>query len=279
MTLPGSLGVQQQLLEEEQQQHHYHHARTKKKRFFKGACDEAAASPLLAGRGGVHMLMPLLPHPLPLFTQGKATMMIDGKSFRDIDCNCWSPDQRIRECNETGVDPEHTLDLARYLNDHIAQTVAENPKRFIGTCSETGSSREAGLAYSLERKRDQAPELAVQELRRCVGLGLQGVQIGSHVNDWNLDAPELEPVFARIRSIIGDVAVRPDGAVCACRLPRVQAAEELNTAIFVHPWDMETKGRMKDYWFPWLIGMPCETTQAICSLIFGGVLERHPHLK
>ncbi|KAG5459501.1 MAG: hypothetical protein BJ554DRAFT_84 [Olpidium bornovanus] len=25
--------------------------------------------------------------------------------------------------------------------------------------------------------------------------------------------------------------------------------------------------------------MPCETTQAICSLIFGGVLERHPHLK
>ncbi len=28
--------------------------------------------------------------------------------------------------------PEHTLDLARYLNDNIAQTVAENPKRFVG---------------------------------------------------------------------------------------------------------------------------------------------------
>lgn len=28
--------------------------------------------------------------------------------------------------------PEHTLDLARYLNDHIAQCVAQNPKRFVG---------------------------------------------------------------------------------------------------------------------------------------------------
>ena len=36
---------------------------------------------------------------------------------------------------------------------------------------------------------------------------------------------------------------------------------------------------MKDYWFPWLIGMPCETTVAICSMIFGGVLERYPALK
>ncbi len=42
---------------------------------------------------------------------------------------------------------------------------------------------------------------------------------------------------------------------------------------------METKGRMEKYWFPWLIGMPCETTTAIGSLIFGGVLEKYPRLK
>ena len=37
--------------------------------------------------------------------------------------------------------------------------------------------------------------------------------------------------------------------------------------------------RMAPYWFPWLIGMPCETTVGICSLMLGGVLERYPNLK
>ena len=42
----------------------------------------------------------------------------------------------------------------------------------------------------------QAPELAIRELERCVrDLGLAGVQIGTHVNGWNLDDPALFPVF------------------------------------------------------------------------------------
>lgn len=42
----------------------------------------------------------------------------------------------------------------------------------------------------------QAPALACQELRRCVNdLGLRGVQIGSHINDWTLDREELFQVF------------------------------------------------------------------------------------
>jgi aminocarboxymuconate-semialdehyde decarboxylase len=85
--------------------------------------------------------------------------------------------------------------LSRYLNDHIAQVVAENPKRFVG----------------LGTLPMQSPDLAVKELRRCVeDLGLAGVQIGSHVNEWNLDAPELFPIF--------------------------EEAERLNACIFVHPW-------------------------------------------
>jgi len=184
----------------------------------------------------------------------KANMVIDGKVFREVDENCYNPDARIVECNKIGVNvqvlstvpvmfsywakPQDTLDLAQYLNDHIAQVVSENPKRFIG----------------LGTLPMQAPDLAVQELRRCIqDLGLAGVQIGSHINDWNLDAPELFPIF--------------------------QEAERLGAAVFVHPWDMVGKERMSKYWLPWLVGMPTETAIAICSLIFGGVLERLPKLR
>ena len=129
-------------------------------------------------------------------------------------------------------------DLARLLNDHVAELCREHPRRFIG----------------LGTLPMQAPDRAVRELDRCVTqLGLLGIEIGSHVNDWNLSEPALFPVFAR--------------------------AEELGAAVFVHPWDMMGEARMRKYWLPWLVGMPAEVSLAICSVIFGGVLERLPRLR
>lgn len=37
-------------------------------------------------------------------------------------------------------------------------------------------------------------------------------------------------------------------------LSAMQAAEELGCSLFVHPWDMQTDGRMDKYWLPWLVG-------------------------
>eukprot|EP00730_Choanoeca_flexa_P019401 TRINITY_DN9474_c0_g1_i6.p1 TRINITY_DN9474_c0_g1~~TRINITY_DN9474_c0_g1_i6.p1 ORF type:complete len:342 (+),score=60.07 TRINITY_DN9474_c0_g1_i6:48-1073(+) len=189
------------------------------------------------------------------FAEGKANMMRDdGKFFREIEDNCWSPEKRIEEMNATGVDvqvictvpvmfnywtqPRHGLKIAQDLNDHIASVCKQYPKKFIGLAS-----------VPL-----QDPELAAQELRRSMNeLNLAGVQIGSHVNDWNLDAKELEPFW--------------------------KACEETDAAILVHPWDMELGGRYSKYWAPWLVGMPAETTLAIMTILMGGVLERHPRLR
>ena len=42
---------------------------------------------------------------------------------------------------------------------------------------------------------------------------------------------------------------------------------------------MMAQEKMQKYWLPWLVGMPAEVSLAICSLIFGGVLERLPRLR
>ena len=143
--------------------------------------------------------------------------------------------------------PADATGSSRRLNDHIAEVVREYPKRF------------AGLATIPM----QDPDLAAGELERCVReLGMRGAQIGTHVDAnphsgrvdiLNLDNASLQPVWS--------------------------AAEELDAAIFVHPWDMMGKERMPKYWLPWLVGMPAETSLAICSMIFGGVFERFPKLR
>ena len=42
----------------------------------------------------------------------------------------------------------------------------------------------------------QAPLLAVEEIKRLsTDLHMPGIEIGSHIGDWNLDARELDPVW------------------------------------------------------------------------------------
>jgi aminocarboxymuconate-semialdehyde decarboxylase len=190
-------------------------------------------------------------------------MMKGDRVFREITDNVWNPLRRIEEMEQTGVTmqalstvpvmfsywakPRDTLELSQILNDHIAEVVRENPTRFAG----------------LGTIPLQDVDLAAQEMTRCVReLGLRGVEIGTHVdpNDHchgpdcrNLDHPSLDVVW--------------------------KTAQDLDAAIFVHPWDMMGKDRMPKYWLPWLVGMPAESSLAICSMIFGGVFERFPKLR
>jgi aminocarboxymuconate-semialdehyde decarboxylase len=184
----------------------------------------------------------------------RARMMQGDRFFREIESNCWDPGKRIVDCDLHGVHvqvlsvipvlfhywakPADALETSRYFNDYISEVVHRYPHRFIG----------------LGTVPLQDPELAIQEMERCIkDLGMVGIEIGTHINDWNLNDPALFPFF--------------------------QAADKLNASIFVHPWDMMGKEAMERYWLPWLVGMPAETSRALCSMIFGGIFEGLPSLK
>ena len=184
---------------------------------------------------------------------GFANMMRDDLFFREIALNCWDAEERIEEYGKAGVQvqvvstipvmflywakAQDAADLARFLNDHLAQIVRDHPKHYAGLASVPM----------------QDTDLAVEVLREAHAAGLQGVQIGFNVNGLNLGDPRFAPFY--------------------------EACEELGMSLFIHPWDMMGKADMEKYWLPWLVGMPAETSRAACSMIFGGVLDKHPRLR
>ena len=182
-----------------------------------------------------------------------ANMMQGDNFFREINHNCWNPEVRINEYEKytTQVQvvctipvlfayfskPKDGLEVARFLNDDLANLVNKYPKKYIG----------------LGSLPMQDPELAVQELFRIKELGLKGVQVGSNIEDKNLNEPDFYPVW--------------------------EACEKLGLAVLVHPWNMMGKKNMNKYWLPWLVGMPAETSRAMCSMIFGGIFDKFPNLR
>jgi aminocarboxymuconate-semialdehyde decarboxylase len=157
-------------------------------------------------------------------------MFVDGAFFRTIEPNCFDVNARLREMDENNIsmqvlstipvlfnysceNVQDILELSRELNDHIASICRQYPTRFIG----------------LGTIPLQAPKLAIEELHRCVKeLGLKGVQIGTHVNEWNLDHDELDQFWCEV--------------------------EKLDACVFIHPWDMPVGKRHDAYWMPWLCG-------------------------
>lgn len=185
--------------------------------------------------------------------KGKAWMMQGNKRFREILENCWDAEVRIQEMTQHKTDMQvictipvmfsynakakDGLEISQFLNDDIAATFTKYPDKFVG----------------LATVPMQDTKLAILELERCMQMGYKGVQIGSNVNNKNLNEPEILDFFA--------------------------ACESLNAAILVHPWQMMGQEHMGKYWLPWLVGMPAEISRAICSMIFGGVFEKYPKLK
>jgi len=163
---------------------------------------------------------------------------------------------RLKEMDKAGIDvqavspappqmfhwaePGMGQELARMVNDRLAEIVSQHPDRFVALGSVP--LQDAGLA--------------VQELEYIIKkLGMRGVEIGGSVNGRNLTDPSLglEKLFAK--------------------------AEELGALVFIHPGGYSNAERLTEHYFNNVIGNPLETTVAASYLIFDGVIDRHPKLK
>jgi aminocarboxymuconate-semialdehyde decarboxylase len=138
------------------------------------------------------------------------------------------------------ADPGTGQELARAVNERLAEIAAQHPDRFVPMG--TVPLQDAGLA--------------VNELVHCVKtLGMRGVEINPSVRGMELTDEKLglEKFFAK--------------------------AQELDIVLFMHPIGFTHGERLSNHYFNNVIGNPLETTVAASHLIFDGVLERHPKLK
>jgi uncharacterized protein len=144
---------------------------------------------------------------------------------------------------ETLAGPDKTPDMARMVNDGLAELVQKHPGRFVafGACLPMNN-----------------PGAALAELDRSISqLGARGIQLYTNINDRPLDAPEFQPIF-------DEMAKR--------RLP-----------IWIHPTrgadfpDYKTESKsLYEIW--WTFGWPYETSVAMSRLVFSGLFDRHPDI-
>jgi predicted TIM-barrel fold metal-dependent hydrolase len=133
-------------------------------------------------------------------------------------------------------------DLAKLMNDGLAELVGRYPDRF---------SAFIGALSFLD------PDEAVREVSRAVALGARGFQICTHVRGKPLDDPSFLPIFDAIAENGVGIWLHP------VRGP-VPDYPTLDKSHF-------------EIW--WCFGWPYESSVAMSHLVFSGLFDRHPHLR
>ena len=184
----------------------------------------------------------------------KACMIKGDKVFRQVDDNCFDAEVRLAEMNDTNVDIQVLSTIPVLFNYWAKPKDGLETSRFFNDHIANTVIKNTNRFIGLGTVPLQDIELAIIEMERCVlELHMPGLEIGSNINGINLSDKQFFPFYKR--------------------------AEELGCSLFVHPWEMMGETQMPQYWLPWLVGMPAETSRAICSMIFGGVFQQFPALK
>ena len=179
-----------------------------------------------------------------------------GKDAQVIPKLMFTPEQRLADMDSLGVDvhvlstwtrlynydlpTSDCLAIARDCNDSLGELVKQWPNRFMG----------------IGTLPMQDVNAAITELERCMTqLGLKGAQINDHVNG----SPMGEDEF----------------------LPFWKAVEEMGAVILFHQSEGDTvvQYRSNNYHLNNTIGNLADRTVTYASLVYGGVMDKHPDLK
>ena len=184
----------------------------------------------------------------------KACMMKGDKVFREVETNCFDATIRIKEMDSSNVDLQVLSTIPVLFNYWAKPADGLETSRFFNDDICETVTKNPNRFMGIGTVPLQDVDMAIREMERCVQeLNMVGLEIGSNINGKNLGDEVFFPFYKR--------------------------AEELGCALFVHPWEMMGEQAMQKYWLPWLVGMPAETSRAICSMIFSGVFEKFPKLR
>jgi aminocarboxymuconate-semialdehyde decarboxylase len=183
-------------------------------------------------------------------SEREAMIMVGEAEFRPVGPPCWDTPTRLADMDADGIDlqvvsptpvffgydrpAEQAVKVARIFNDLTLECLAGATDRLLPFC-------QVPL---------QDPDAACAELDRCLAAGHQGVEIGNHVGDRDLD---------------------DQGVVTF-----LQHCAEVGAPVLVHPWDMPSGPRLDRWMARWLTGMPAETHLSMLAMILGGVFDQVP---
>jgi aminocarboxymuconate-semialdehyde decarboxylase len=138
------------------------------------------------------------------------------------------------------LDEASAVRCCRELNEEVADVQAAFPERYCGMAVLPMQHQKAAL-----RELDYA----------CEHLGLRILVTATNVRGLNLDEPAV--------------------------LPILEAAAAKNMAVCVHPpvWDKAGDDRFPRYHFANSFGAPLESSLAAMSVVYSGLLDRHPNLR
>ena len=184
---------------------------------------------------------------------GRRFFLIQESAMRPIDGPISNVAARIADIDREGVTMQAVSCVPFLMYPEVASDKALAIAQVNNDALAALGSNNAGKFCPLASVPLQEPKLAVEELERAAKLGLRGVEIPPKIVERQLDEPDFEVFWA--------------------------AAEALQMAVCIHPFEAAPVGAMGRYFLGNLAGNLYDTGLAAALLIYGGVLERHPSLR